>query len=210
MSVKHPTSHKLPHKMAHNLPRAQAQRLGRASRETPVDFWLLVPILLLVALGITMVGSSSIAVAESLGMAPHYYLVRHLIFVCLGLMLALCFRVVPIKLLENTSQYMFPLAVLALLMVFVPGLGYTVNGSSRWVRLRILNFQVVEAVKVMFIIYMAGYLVRKADRLRNVFEDTFSDTPTGVFHEDKAGNAEFPDGVPVHLLHLFGCDKDRS
>ncbi len=157
----------------HAIPRAQAQRLGRANRETPVDFWLLVPVLLLVALGVTMVGSSSIAVAESHGLAPHYYLVRHLVYLTLGLMLALAIRVVPIKFLEDISQLMFPLSVAALLLVFIPGLGYTVNGSTRWVRLGILNFQVVEAVKVMFIIYMAGYLVRKADRIRNVFVDTF-------------------------------------
>lgn len=157
----------------HAMPRAQAQRLGRQGRETPVDFWLLVPILLLVAIGVTMVGSSSIAVAESHGMAPQHYLVRHIIFLCLGLVLAMASRVVPIKILESTSQLMFPLAVVALLLVFIPGLGYTVNGSTRWIRLGIFNFQVVEAVKVMFIIYMAGYLVRKADRIRNVFVDTF-------------------------------------
>jgi cell division protein FtsW len=62
--------------------------------------------------------------------------------------------------------------VLALLLVFVPGLGHTVNGSARWVRLGVMQFQVVEAVKIMFIVYMAGYLVRKSDRIRKVFFDT--------------------------------------
>ncbi len=159
--------------MNHAIPRQQAQRHGRSPQAFPVDYWLLVPVLLLVALGVIMVGSSSIAVAESLGMPSGHYLLRHLIFLCLGVMLAVLFRAVPIKLLENLSQLMFPLAVLALLLVFIPGLGHTVNGSTRWIRLVFFNFQVVEAVKVMFIIYMAGYLVRKADRIRTVFLDTF-------------------------------------
>lgn len=158
--------------MQHAIPRQQAQRHGRGSREFPVDYWLLVPVLLLVSLGVVMVGSASIAVAESNGMASAHYLVRHLLYLSLGIFLAVGARAIPLKLLEQYSQPMYPLAVLALLMVFIAGLGHTVNGSSRWISLGILNFQVVEAVKVMFIIYMAGYLVRKADRIRKVFLDT--------------------------------------
>lgn len=151
----------------------QAQRGARGPQPLPVDVWLLVPVLLLIALGIIMVGSSSIAVAESLGMSSTHYLVRHLMHLVLGLVLATAFRLVPIKLLEQVSPLMFPLAVLALLLVFVPGLGFSRNGSTRWIRLAVLNFQVVEAVKVMFIIFMAGYLVRKSERIRTEFLDTF-------------------------------------
>lgn len=158
---------------AHAIPRRQqAQRNGRPPQVQPVDYWLLVPVLLLMAIGVIMVGSSSIAVAESQGMAMGHYLVRHLAYLVLGLTLAAFFRLVPVKILEQFSQLLFPLSVLALLLVFIPGLGHTVNGATRWVRLGFMQFQVVEAVKVMFIIYMAGYLVRKADRVRTVFADT--------------------------------------
>jgi cell division protein FtsW len=158
--------------MNHAVTRQQASRGGRAPRESAVDYWLLVPVLLLVSLGVIMVGSSSIAVAESMGMASGHYLVRHLVYLFLGLVLALFARAVPVKLLEQTSHLMFPLAVLALLLVFMPGLGHTVNGSTRWIRVGPLQFQMVEAVKVMFILYMAGYLVRKSDRIDSVFMDT--------------------------------------
>ena len=158
---------------AHAIPRRQqAQRNGRPPQVQPVDYWLLVPVLLLMAIGVIMVGSSSIAVAESQGMAMGHYLVRHLAYLVLGLTLAAFFRLVPVKILEQFSQLLFPLSVLALLLVFIPGLGHTVNGATRWVRLGFMQFQVVEAVKVMFIIYMAGYLVRKAERVRIVFADT--------------------------------------
>jgi cell division protein FtsW len=150
----------------------QARKAGRAMPEMQVDLWLLIPTLVLVSLGIVMVGSASIAVAESQGMGAPHYLVRHVLYLCMGLLLASSFRIVPIAFLERVSGPMMALAVLALLMVFIPGLGHTVNGSTRWIRLGVLNFQVVEAVKVMVIIYMAGYLVRKSGHMRNRFFDT--------------------------------------
>ena len=135
----------------------QAQRESRLNRAVKVDTWLLMPVLLLVAAGLVMVGSSSIAVAESHGVATYYYLLRHLIYVLLGVMLASAFRSIPIKFLERTSRPLMWLSALLLLLVFIPGIGRSVNGSARWISLGIANFQVVEAVKVMVIIYMAGY-----------------------------------------------------
>lgn len=158
--------------MNHAVTRQQASRGGRSPRESAVDYWLVVPVLLLVSLGVIMVGSSSIAVAESQGLASAHYLVRHLVYLFLGLLLAVLARAIPVKLLDQFSHLMFPLAVLALLLVFIPGLGHTVNGSARWVRFGPMQFQVVEAVKVMFILYLAGYLVRKSDRIGSVFMDT--------------------------------------
>ena len=151
----------------------QAQRHGRMQQEFAVDSWLLLPVMVLVALGVIMVGSSSIAVAENEGMSSAHYLIRHVIYLGLGLTLAFAARLVPIAVLERFSPLMYPLAVLALLLVFIPGLGHTVNGSTRWIRLGFMGFQVVEAVKIMFILYMAGYLVRKTDLIRSNFFDTF-------------------------------------
>jgi cell division protein FtsW len=68
---------------------------------------------------------------------------------------------------------MMLLAALFLLLVFVPGLGHTVNGSTRWINLGIVKFQAVEAVKLMVIVYTAGYLVRKSGKLDKRFFDTF-------------------------------------
>jgi cell division protein FtsW len=149
-----------------------AARPGQVVPENTLDPWLLVPIMLLLSMGVIMVGSASIAVAESQGMSPSHYLVRHLVFIAMGLVLAGFMRVIPIDFLERVSAPMMLLATLCLLLVFIPGLGHSVNGSARWIRLGITNFQVVEAVKVMVIIYMAGYLVRKSELIRTRFFDT--------------------------------------
>jgi len=152
--------------------RQQAHRGHHPNRAVQVDAWLLVPVLLLVASGLVMVASSSIAIAESQGLSTSYYLVRQVIYILLGLVLASAFRVIPIACLERISRPLMWLSALVLLLVFIPGVGRSVNGSARWISLGIANFQVVEVVKVMVIIYMAGYLVRKAEMVRTRFFDT--------------------------------------
>ena len=136
------------------------------------DSWVLIPALLLLSIGIVMVGSASIAIAESQGVSSNYYLLRHLLYVFLGVLLAMMFRMIPIAFLERVSRPMLLLSVLALLAVLMPGIGHMVNGSTRWIRLGFVNFQVVEAVKLMVIIYLAGYLARKAGLVQTRFFDT--------------------------------------
>ena len=150
----------------------QARRRSHVSKVAKADAWLLVPVLLLVASGLVMVYSSSIAIADSHGVSTYYYLMRHTIYILLGLMLASTFRVIPIAFLEKISRPLMWLSALVLLLVFIPGIGRSVNGSARWITLGFVNFQVVEAVKVMVILYMAGYLVRKAEMVSVRFFDT--------------------------------------
>jgi len=136
------------------------------------DAWVLLPALLLLSIGIVMVGSASIAIAEGQGAGTYHYLLRHLLFIAIGVSLALVLKVVPMAFLERVSRPMLALSILLLLIVLVPGIGHTVNGSTRWIRLGFVNFQVVEAVKLMVIIYLAGYLARKAQLVQSRFFDT--------------------------------------
>ena len=138
----------------------QARPSGSVAVAIRPDSWVLIPALLLLAIGIVMVGSASIAIAESQQVGSYYYLLRHLVYIFLGLLLASAFRVIPVAFLERVSRPMLLLSAFALLAVLIPGVGHTVNGSTRWIRLGFVNFQVVEAVKLMVIIYMAGYLAR--------------------------------------------------
>jgi len=155
-----------------STPRTQAYQAGLSPIPVRPDNWVLIPALLLLSIGIVMVGSASIAVAEGQGDPSYYYLLRHLLFIALGVMLALSLRVIPIAFFERISRPLMVLSLLLLLAVFVPGLGHTVNGSTRWIRLAVFNFQAVEAVKLMVILYLAGYLARKADLVQSRFFDT--------------------------------------
>jgi cell division protein FtsW len=124
--------------------------------------WLSV---LLLGLGTVMVYSSSIAIAEggrSTGYQPTYYLVRHALFVAVGVLLALVTFQVPIKLWQQAAPYLFILGMALLVLVLIPGIGREVNGSRRWISLFALNVQPSELMKVFVVLYAADYTVRKA------------------------------------------------
>jgi len=150
----------------------QAREAGLAKPDVDLDSWILIPAILLISIGVVMVGSASIAIAEGQNSPVYYYLLRHCIYICMGLMLASSFRLVSIDFLERISRPMMLLSALALLLVFIPGIGHEVNGSKRWIKLGFMTFQVVEAVKLMVIVYVAGYLARKAEKVSSRFFDT--------------------------------------
>lgn len=133
----------------------------RAPEALPVDPWLWCPLLLLVAIGVVMVGSASMAIAEGHGVDKYHYLVRHLAFVAMGSAGAVLVSRLRLQLIERNGMLLLLLAVALLLAVWVPGLGRTVNGATRWVDLGISSFQVGEAAKLLLVLYIAGYLVRR-------------------------------------------------
>ena len=158
--------------MKQTAARTQAFQSGMMPVPVRLDVWVLLPALLLLSFGIVMVGSASIAIAEGQGASTYHYLLRHLVFIAAGVSLALMLKVIPMAFLERISRPMLTLSILLLLIVLVPGIGHTVNGSTRWIRLGLVNFQVVEAVKLMVIVYLAGYLARKAQLVQSRFFDT--------------------------------------
>ncbi len=132
------------------------------------DPWLFGAVALLLALGIVMVHSASIAYATKAHGSSVYYLLRHLAFVGLGLVcMALVMRT-RIRWWEKAGPYLLFLGIgMLLALVLVPGLGTQVNGSTRWVRLGAFNLQPSEFMKLFMILYVAGYLVRRQEELKN-------------------------------------------
>ena len=124
--------------------------------------WLAV---LLLGLGVVMVYSSSIAIAEggrATGYQPTYYLVRHALFVIVGVLLAVFAFQVPTRLWQQAAPYLFIFGMVLLVLVLVPGIGREVNGSRRWISCYFLNVQPSEMMKVFVVLYAADYTVRKA------------------------------------------------
>lgn len=125
------------------------------------DPWLLTVMLTLAALGVVMVASSSIAMDSN----PFHYLIRHVVFLGLGLGLAYWVMRTELKTIEHYNQWLLLACFVLLVMVFVPVLGSTVNGAKRWINLGVSKFQVVEAVKVLYIVWLSSYLVRFRDEV---------------------------------------------
>lgn len=142
-----------------NDSRNQATRLESIGGH--YDFWLASAAAALISLGVVMVASSSIAMAST----PFYYLTRHILFVVMGLGLAWMVMRMELKNIEKYNQLLLLGCVLLLLVVFVPGLGVRVNGARRWINLLVTRFQTVEAVKVLYIVWLASYLVRFRDEV---------------------------------------------
>jgi cell division protein FtsW len=121
--------------------------------------------ILLLALGIVMVYSASIAIAEGgrgTGYQPTYFLVRHAFFVTISIALAVAAFQVPVRLWQQAAPYLFVGGLVLLVLVLIPGIGREVNGSRRWISLGIANLQPSEIVKVFVVLYAADYTVRKA------------------------------------------------
>lgn len=120
----------------------------------------------LLLLGIVMVASASISVADRNLSDPFYYLHRQLAYASIGI-LAACF-VYRIRLVqwEKSGMALLGFAMFLLVLVLIPGIGKTINGSTRWISLGIFNLQVSEVVKLLLIVYVAGYLVRHGEAVR--------------------------------------------
>ena len=130
------------------------------------DTWLITVILFLVGLGLVLVASSSISVAaKTYGEQLHFFW-RQLIAVGVGLFCALVIMKIPLLIWHRLNMYLLILGVLLLVLVLVPGLGKEVNGSMRWIRFGTFSLQSSELVRIIMIIYLAGYLLRHGEKLR--------------------------------------------
>ncbi len=149
-----------------------ATRTTRTSRTAGVreqpseyDAGLLWSALLLLTLGLVMVYSSSIAMAEVsrfTGGRANYFLIRHVLFLVVGLIGAMLVFQVPMRIWQRIAPLVFVGGVLALVLVLLPGLGREVNGARRWLSLGFITLQPSEFMKLAAVLYAADYTVRKS------------------------------------------------
>ena len=127
----------------------------------------------LLALGLVMVYSASIALPDSprfARYAPTHFLLRHAVALALGFVAALVALQVPVAAWEKWASWCFVLALLLLVLVLVPKVGLAVNGARRWIPLGFMNFQPSELAKLAMAMYAAGYMVRKMDVKENFLQ----------------------------------------
>jgi cell division protein FtsW len=148
----------------------QSQAVRKYGPEGRHDPWLLLAVAGLVAFGVVMVASSSIAVADGQHIGEFHYLKRHVAFLLVG-GAAAWFVAARVELdwLERYSGRMMLVTFGLLLLVFVPHLGMRVNGARRWINLGISGFQPVELAKLTVVLYVASYLVRHRDAVETKF-----------------------------------------
>ena len=132
--------------------------------------WLVVSLL---ALGLVMVYSASIALHDSPKFArytPTHFLTRHALSIAFAVAVALAVLQVPISWWERGAPWLFAASLLLLALVLVPYVGKGVNGARRWIALGFTNFQPSELAKLAMALYAASYMVRKMDVKERFFK----------------------------------------
>ena len=125
------------------------------------DRWLLFAAVALIALGLLMVTSASMVISDRRYNYPFHFLFRQLSYLSVGIVLALIISRIDLQYWERISGYLLLISLMLLVLVLIPGIGHSVNGSRRWLGLGPIGVQVSELVKLFVVLYLAGYMQRR-------------------------------------------------
>ena len=128
-------------------------------------FWVS---MILIGIGLVMVYSSSIALAETakkFGNSSSYFLIRQTLFIGIGTIAGFITFLIPIRWWQRASPYLFLIGLFLLILVLIPGIGHKVNGSRRWLSLIVFNLQPSEFMKLFVAMYASDYVLRKSKEI---------------------------------------------
>ncbi len=142
---------------------------ARLKTSLQFDPVLLTIVLTLLFGGFVILASASISVSDNATGDAFFYLERQLVAALIGAIGGFICLFIPMKVWRALGPLMLLAGLALLLLVLVPAVGHEVNGSRRWIRFGIINLQVSEPARLCFIIYLAGYLVRRSKAVRDEF-----------------------------------------
>lgn len=131
-----------------------------------IDKSLLILVMALACVGVVMMSSASIDYAAQKYNDPFFYMYRQIIFLIIALVAAIFAFLIPTEQWYEKSWIGLIAGFLLLIAVLIPGIGREVNGSWRWIPLGPINLQSSEVAKLFILVYIAGYLVRRQDEVR--------------------------------------------
>ena len=140
------------------------------SRMMEYDQLLVWAVLSLMLIGLVMVYSASITLADGpkySNYSSNFFLIRHLISLAIAIVVGISVFNIPTKVWDRYSPVIFGFTVLLLILVLIPGIGKGVNGARRWIPLGIMNFQPSELMKFAAIIFAASYTVQRQEYLHS-------------------------------------------
>ncbi len=153
--------------------RSYGRQRGVAVRETGFDQPLMWVVVALLAWGLVMVYSASIALPDNPRFANYahtHFVLRHGLSMGIGVVTALLAFQVPLKTWERAAPWLFALALLLMVLVLIPFIGKGVNGARRWMSLGVMNFQPSELGKLAVLLYACSYMVRKMEIKQNFWQ----------------------------------------
>lgn len=142
---------------------------ARLKTALQIDPVMLAIVMALLLGGLVILASASISVSDGATGNPFYYLQRQLLAAAIGLAAGFVCLFIPMQVWRSLGWLMLLVGIALLVVVLIPGVGHEVNGSTRWVRLGVMNLQVSEPARLCFLLYLAGYLVRRNKSVREEF-----------------------------------------
>jgi len=130
-----------------------------------VDRGLLISVAMLLGLGLVIMMSASIAVAERTYGDIYHFLNRQVVFLVLGLLVGFLVYKIKTSFWQEMGAKLLPVVLILLVVVLMPVIGKEVNGSHRWINLGPVSLQVSEMAKLIMIMYLSGYMVRHGKAL---------------------------------------------
>jgi cell division protein FtsW len=125
---------------------------------------------ILICIGIVMIYSASSVYAQERYKDGFFFLKRHLSFLGIGLVLTFLVMCVDYRRFSKLSKPLLLIALVLLVLVLVPGIGREVSGARRWFRFKFLSFQPSEFANLALIIYIADFISRKKEEIRNFWK----------------------------------------
>ena len=163
--------------MSHAIPiKNSGRNLPTYQSKAQYDWWLISCVAILISLGLVMVASASISIADPLGKEEGtrlYYFWRQVVALGLGLAAGIIALKTPLSVLKQ-FRYLFLLVTLVLLVIVISPLGKEVNGAARWIDLGVYDLQASEIAKLLVIIYLAGYMETHLGQVRTSFSGLYN------------------------------------
>jgi cell division protein FtsW len=151
----------------------QFSRSAGRQQRLAIDPVIVLTVFALLLVGLVMVTSASLNVAERQTGDPFFYFERQLFSVLLGCTFGAAMLIVPIATWKRMAPWLLIVSFTLLLLVIVPVIGHEVNGSRRWIRLGPLNFQPSEIARWLLVTYIAIFAVRHQTELRSSAQGFF-------------------------------------
>lgn len=138
------------------------------SKGKQLDFTLLFVVLVLLFIGLVALSSASSYYALTEFNDSSYYIVRQIAFAVVGIIGMLIVSKIDYKQYLKFGYLIYGVGILLMLMVFVPGIGGTVNGANRWLNLGFMRFQPSEIMKLCLIIGLSTYIEKNQVKMKTI------------------------------------------
>jgi len=132
-----------------------------------IDLILLSLFFVLSFSGLLILASASVHFSDSIYGNPSAIFNRQLFYFFLGLFGLLIFFILPLNFWTSYDRLLITLGFILLLLVFVPGIGFEVNGANRWIRVAGFGLQPSEIMKFLSILYVSCYSVRRIREIQS-------------------------------------------